>query len=208
MPKCKSAGCDFEAKSGYAVGRHRREAHPNEAPPVHDSVTRHGGQTRFDCFVCSQPPLPLQDLIQHLFDEHGVRFKGKEESGRLVATELAVPNADKTKLPPGTILGQGTGLPGKIPWTRKAVEERFPMVDFEPEENTPVIFNGVRYELFEGRVNRVPNIIKAIYDESRRETRTAHLPKQDSDRRGLGIPGRTPVVQKVGVGMLSREEGA
>lgn len=160
-----------------------------------------GGGGHYDCFICSHPPLPLQGLIQHLFDEHGVRFQGRGEAGKLVATSIDVPNPDRARLAPGTIIGQGTGMPYKVPWSRQAIERLYEMVEFIPDENVPVTVHGVRFDLFADRVNRVPSIVKGIYEDSRRETRTAHLPKQDSDRRGLGIPGRTPVVQKVGVGL-------
>lgn len=162
---------------------------------------------RHPCILreCDAPPMTIVELVRHCSTVHGLLFAGKEDAhGNLVAQTIGIANPEKVaaELKPGTIVGRGTGMPYKIPWTKEHLERIYPMVELEPEDNIPVIVNGVRYQLFANVRMTVPSIVRDVYLESRRETRTAHLPKQDSDLRGLGRPSGHPAVERVGIGGL------
>ena len=47
------------------------------------------------------------------------------------------------------------------------------MVTFTPEENCPVTWNGIKYDLFSDTPVTVPSVIRDIYDNYRKETRQA-----------------------------------
>ena len=83
-------------------------------------------------------------------------------------TEVEQAMAD-INLPPGTIIGKGTGAPRKIPWTKQLMEDgRYKMVTFIPPTAPTggVTINGVNYRWKAGEEVTVPEIVKQVYMES------------------------------------------
>ncbi len=70
----------------------------------------------------------------------------------------------------------------KIAYTMNDLKAMYPEFPFTPEENIPIIFQGVRVDLFEGKEVTLPKIFYDIYQEHRRNERLA-------GRRAIGIGG-------------------
>lgn len=76
-------------------------------------------------------------------------------------------------LEPGTKILMGKTL-RKIPWTRRKVEERFEMLTLIPSTTESVMWNGVRYDVFEGVECKLPRPHYDMYMERRK---AEHKPK-------------------------------
>ena len=59
----------------------------------------------------------------------------------------------------------------KVPWTKKDVEEIYPLVEFIPEETLKMVYQGLGYQLIADRVCKVPSIIRELYVEKRKKER-------------------------------------
>ncbi len=59
----------------------------------------------------------------------------------------------------------------KVPWTKKAVEEVYPLVELIPEETLKMVYQGLYYQLIADRVCKVPSIIRELYIERRKKER-------------------------------------
>lgn len=70
----------------------------------------------------------------------------------------------------------------KTPWTKRDVENAFPLVTFVPQENCPVCFNGVNFYLRAGVEVNVPRVFVDIYNQHLKALREQH-----KDLAGLGI---------------------
>lgn len=57
---------------------------------------------------------------------------------------------------------------GKIPWTYSDME-RFPTVELHSEENVIITWNGLRYQLYQGGIHYVPDVIAREYYRHRHE---------------------------------------
>ncbi len=68
----------------------------------------------------------------------------------------------QARIPGATIDGM------KIPWTRKDIEERFPIVELNSEETIQITWNGVTYQLLAGAIHYVPSVIRDSYLRHRR----------------------------------------
>lgn len=113
--------------------------------------------------------------------------------------------AANVPLPPGTIVGRGTGAPYKIRWKSKrefeaVCEAQGAMVDWTPQESSgmqpQVTVHGLKYRWQWEKPIRVPAIVRDIFDQARQARRTANERKQEDD-----LP-----VNLVGVGPLEPAE--
>ena len=84
---------------------------------------------------------------------------------------------------------------GKVPYTRKYLEENFPKATFTPDENIPITWNGVRYDLFADREMTVPEPIKQVWDDYKKAKRRA----------GKGVMTSMGFVPVIGQGGLEEE---
>lgn len=105
-----------------------------------------------------------------------------------------LPEAKPTERP-GQIVGEGLQR-RKLRYSKKWLEENYPMVDLAPTETTTVTFQGVTYYLFADYTIKVPCIIADIYLESRRETREIFRPKKGDNP--LGLPSVPPEMIREG----------
>ena len=109
--------------------------------------------------------------------------KGEKRSTiEVVADALGVDNPtpeeeEEIEYRPGMTKPSGE----KVPWTYRDLEAEFPMVTFIPEENTPVIWNSLKYDLFTDREITVPKPIYDLYMNKRRSER--------QQSRGTFVPG-------------------
>ncbi len=95
------------------------------------------------------------------------RVRTPEEAMEIAerASEVArqrVLDEPETRVPGLTIAG------AKTSWTKRDLEEKFPLVTWTPEETIPLCFNGVHYQAFMGFEWVTPSCIKSIYDNHRK----------------------------------------
>lgn len=79
-------------------------------------------------------------------------------------------NPNMSDLEPGTKVMMGKIL-RKVPWTKRKVEERYPMVSLLPEISDIIIWNGVRYDVIEGVETSIP---RPHYDEYMARRKAEH----------------------------------
>jgi len=108
----------------------------------------------------------------------------------------------------------GQKIISKKPYTRRWVERHYPMVSLTPEENVPVTFNGVRWDLRASVEVRVPKIVYDIY-HARRAGHVANaerfppLTQAEVDAFNTPRPGvNFTRVHLIGVGILEPYDGA
>jgi hypothetical protein len=111
-------------------------------------------------------------------------------SALVLDATMEVVEEEDTERRPGKVI---RGV--KTPWTKKDVEAIFPPVTFIPDENIPVTYNGVRYQLFADIETTVPSIIKQIYDDYKAAKR----------RQGKGVMTSTGFAPVLGQGGLPPE---
>lgn len=75
---------------------------------------------------------------------------------------------------PGTIYNRGTLAEAKKPWSGKDVWSKYPSKTFTPTETIPIIFDGVKVQLFAEVEVTLPSIFYDIYAEHRKSTKAAH----------------------------------
>ncbi len=95
------------------------------------------------------------------------RVRTPEEAMQIAerASEVArqrVLDEPEVRTPGLTIAG------AKTAWTKRDLEEKFPLVTWTPEETIPLCFNGVHYQAFMGFEWVTPSVIKTIYDNHRK----------------------------------------
>ena len=78
---------------------------------------------------------------------------------------------------PGSIIGDT-----KVIYTYNDLVRMFPIVDFVPEANVPLTFQGVKVQAYAGVEMHVPKCFKDIYDKSRRRN-----PEMRRELRDMGI---------------------
>ena len=81
----------------------------------------------------------------------------------------------------------------KTPWTVRDMDKAYGITTFTPEETIPVTVNGIKFQLFDGIEITCPSIVKATYDNYRRQTR----------RIGRDLVGRG--IERMGGGALPPE---
>jgi len=82
-------------------------------------------------------------------------------------------NPDMSSLEPGAKVMMGKIL-RKVPWTRRKVENRYKMITFMPECTDSIVWNGVRYDVFEGMEATIP---QPHYEEYLARRKAEHAPK-------------------------------
>lgn len=92
-----------------------------------------------------------------------IQEAAKEAVNQLVETTILEQEEESAERIPGRVI-KGT----KTPWTRKDVDNAFPLCTFTPDETLPVTYNGVRYQLISGLEMLAPSIIRDIYLDSRK----------------------------------------
>lgn len=85
----------------------------------------------------------------------------------------------------------------KTSWTRKDIEERFPVVEFLSEENIVITWNGVPYQLLQGATHYLPSVIRDTYLNHRKQLRMAG--KASTEDRGFST------ITDLGAGALPPE---
>jgi len=90
----------------------------------------------------------------------------------------------RTAREPGAIIN---GM--KVPWTKKEVEARFPLVTFMPNRTRRHYWNGLVYDFVEGEEATVPSVVRDAY---------LHTSKVE----------RQKEVMPIGVGALTEEDFA
>lgn len=188
----------------------RRAVKPREEEPVMldpiqpDAVP---DAASYLCLICDDGPFASKEGLDRHYGRHR---SDKETIEKLraqldaeVDKEAAQTEAQREEMlrdhQPGEYIGEGMAR-HKVKWTRKAIEETYPMVEFMPAYSMPVQPHGVRppYYLVANEVCRVPKIVQDIYIDSVQRTARA---SQDAAREirakhgellvipGGGIPG-------------------
>lgn len=114
--------------------------------------------------------------------------------------------AESTDIAPGSDIGVGLATQKK-PWTWRDIDKRrdagdpaFQLVEYTPRKSDPIIWNGVKIQLFEDVTVMIPRVFRDVAEEARRLNRVAdehksYLMKQRdnvSDPTVLGRFGDSP----------------
>lgn len=85
---------------------------------------------------------------------------------------------EQTEVAEGKVVEAKKKAPGqtvdgvKVSWTKKDIEERFPIVELNSEETIRINWNGVEYQLLQGATHYVPSVIRDVYLQHRKALRT------------------------------------
>lgn len=175
------------------LSQHQEAMHPAERPDTRDLLTadqanappgtviRRGG-------TGDSPGIPIKARWNRQLLELACECPG---CGNVVKGKWdSTDEMTRKVLPPAKCPGCGDG---PMSWM-------FPTVDFEPPTNEIITYEGVSYYVLGERVNKVPSVIKGLYDQSVRESRRPWEPKQDSDfqrmqGRPLAMKGLLPPIE-------------
>lgn len=96
-----------------------------------------------------------------------------ERANKQLPTLATIPEATET-LRPGTYVqvgidASGTPIMGKVRWTRDWIERTYPHVTFTPARSMRVAPHGIAYDLAADYEVTVPQIVKDLYDDVRRQ---------------------------------------
>lgn len=116
-------------------------------------------------------PRPEDALLAKIAElEAMLRTERSSERQTILAT---IPVASEENHP-GTYVqvgvdASGTPLMGKVRWNREWIARTYPKVTFTPAQNLRVAPHGVSYDLAAEREITVPQIVKDLYDQVRKE---------------------------------------
>lgn len=96
-----------------------------------------------------------------------------ERTNKQLPTLATVPEATEA-LRPGTYVqvgidASGTPIMGKVRWTREWITKTYPQVTFTPTRSMRVAPHGIAYDLAAEYEITVPQIVKDLYDDVRRQ---------------------------------------
>ncbi len=137
-------------------------------------------------------------LRKHRADKGGKQASRKIDAEDAIAILEEATEKAEVKREEGFKREPGMTFDGaKIPWTKKDIEERFPIVELLAEETVPIIWNGVTYQLIQGATHYVPNVIRDSYLRHRGEMRKAG--------KNLGEGSGFNAIVNLGAGALEEE---